>query len=146
MTITQHPRSLITKGFLFAGCVNFFGTLLVSRGFTNQLLTSLNPVVFSHFGLIAIMLWGMAYVAVSKSYQNVPFVVMVFMVEKFIYAVAWLLWICRSAHQLPGLLSDAPLTGAFYLSYGVVDFLFGVFFAWVACSTLRARSVVKANA
>jgi hypothetical protein len=146
MMINQHPRPIITKGFLIAGCVNFFGTLLVSRGFTNQLLTSLDPVVFSHFGLIAIMLWGMAYVAVSKSYHTVPYVVMVFMIEKFVYAIAWLLWISRSGHQLSGLLSDAPSTGAFYLTYGPVDFLFGVFFAWVACSTLRARSVVKANA
>ena len=141
MTIDQHPRPIITKGFLIAGCVNFFGTLLVSRGFTNHLLTSLDPVVFSHFGLIAIMLWGMAYVAVSKSYQQVPYVVMVFMVEKFVYAVAWIVWITRSGHQLSGLLSDAPSTGAFYLTYGAVDLLFGVFFAWVAITTFRQRAL-----
>jgi hypothetical protein len=145
MTTDQHPRPLITKGFIIAGCVNFFGTLLVSRGFTNRLLTSLDPVVFSHFGLIAIMLWGMAFVAVSKSYQLVPYVVMVFMVEKFVYAIAWILWITRSGHQLPGLLSSAPSTGAFFVTYGVVDFLFGLFFAWVAWSTLRERRAGKAN-
>jgi hypothetical protein len=146
MTSDQHPRPLVTKGFLIAGCVNFFGTLVVSRGFTNRLLTSLDPVVFSHFGLIAIMLWGMAYVAVSKSYQQVPYVVFVFMVEKFVYAIAWILWLTRSGHQLSGLLSDAPMTGAFYLTYGVVDFLFGVFFAWVACTTLRERRAGQASA
>ena len=146
MTPAQHPRPIITRGFLLAGCVNFFGTLLVSRCFTNRVLTSTDPVVFSNFGLIAIMLWGMAYVAVSKSYQTVPYVVMVFMVEKFIYAIAWVLWLARSGHQLPSLLSDAPLTGTFFLTYGAVDFLFGVFFAWVACRTLRDRSAVEPGA
>jgi hypothetical protein len=146
MNADQHPRPIIRKGFIFAGCVNFFGTLLVSRGFTNHLLTSLDPVVFSNFGLIAIMLWGMAYVAVSKSYHLVPYVVFVFMIEKFVYAIAWILWITRSGHQLPRLLSDAAATGAFFLTYGVVDFLFGIFFAWIACTTLRQRRAGQANA
>lgn len=88
----------------------------------------------------------MAYVAVSKSYSQVPYVVMVFMAEKFVYTIAWIVWITRSGNQLPALLSDAPMTGGFYLTYGVVDFLFGVFFAWVACTTLRERRAGKANA
>lgn len=146
MIIHQHPRPIITKWFVFAGCVNFFGALLVSHCFTNQLLTSSDPVVFSKFGLIAIMLWGMAYVAVSKSYQIVPYVVMVFMVEKFVYAIAWILWLARSSHQLPGLMSEAPSTGFFYLTYGAVDFLFGVFFAWVAWTTLREERSVSSSA
>lgn len=137
MTINQHPRRLVTIGFQIAGCVNFFGTLLVSAGFTNRTLTSLDPVVFSNFGLVAIMLWGMAYVAVCRSYQHVPYVVMVFAVEKFVYAIIWIKWILRFGDQLPGVLSEAPLTGMFYYTYGLVDFLFGVFFAWVAITTLR---------
>lgn len=145
MTIAQHPRRIMKIGFLIAGCVNFFGTLVVSMGFTNRLLMSLDPAVFSPFGLICIMLWGMAYVAVSKSYQYVPYVVLVFVVEKLVYTVAWIVWITRFGDQLSGLLSDAPMTGVFYMTYGLVDFSFGVFFAWVALTTLRGRSSIKAN-
>ena len=140
MTINQHPRRWVTIGFQIAGCVNVFGSLLVSAGFTNRTLTSLDPVVFSNFGLIAIMLWGMAYMAVSRSYQYVPYVVAVFAMEKLVYAIIWIMWICRFGHRLPGVLSDTPLTGGFYLTYGPVDFLFGVFFAWVAITTLRQRA------
>jgi hypothetical protein len=136
----MHLRSPITLGFQIAGCVNVFGSLLVSSGFTNQLLASLDPVVFSHFGLIAIMLWGLAYVAVSRSYQHVPYLVMVFALEKLVYAIIWMVWMSRFAGRLPGVLSDAPMTGIFFYTYGIVDFLFGVFFAWVAVTTLRQRT------
>ena len=145
MAIQQHPRRLITIGFLIAGCVNFFGSLLVSTGFTNRLPASLDPVVFSNFGFVAIMLWGLAYVAVSRSYQRVPYLVMVFALEKVIYTITWLLWISRSADRIPGLFSTSPLTAAFFSTYGVVDFSFGVFFACVAGSTIRQRSSFQPN-
>ena len=97
-------------------------------------------MVFSNFGLIAIMLWGLAYVAVSRAYHLVPYLVMVFALEKFVYAMIWIVWMSRSAERLPGVLSDAPMTGIFFYTYGLVDFLFGVFFAWVAFTTLRQRT------
>jgi hypothetical protein len=143
MSTDQHPRKWATRGFLLAGCVNFFGSLLVSAGFTNDTLASLDPVVFSNFGIVAIMLWGMAYVAVSRSYHHVPYVVAVFACEKMVYAIIWILWMCQFRHKLPDVLSETPLTGGFYLTYGVVDFLFGVFFAWVAITTLRRRTSMK---
>lgn len=143
MTIQQHPRRMITLGFIVGGCVNVFGSLLVSVGFTNRLPASLDPVVFSHFGFVAIMLWGLAYVAVSRSYQQVPSLVMVFALEKLVYTITWLLWMSRSADRIPGLFSEAPLTAAFFSTYGVVDFSFGVFFACVAASTLRQRKSFK---
>lgn len=143
MTINQHPRHLVTIGFQFAACVNIFGSLFVSRGFTNRLLTSLDPVVFSNFGFTAIILWGLAYVAVSRSYQYVPYVVMVFALEKLVYTIAWIAWMFRSTDQLPSLLPEAPLTATFLLTYGLVDFSFGVFFAWVAITTMRQRRSIK---
>ena len=140
MVIPQHPRRIITIGFIIAGCVNFFGSLLVSAGFTNRFPASLDPVVFSNFGFVAIMLWGLAYVAVSRSYHHVPYVVIVFVIEKLIYTLAWIAWLFRSGDQLRGLFSEAPLTATFFSTYGLVDFSFGVFFAWVAANTLRQRS------
>ena len=146
MTTNQHPRKWTTRGFWLAGCVNIFGSLLVSKGFTNHTLTSLDPVVFSNFGLVAIMLWGMAYIAVSRSYQHVPYVVAVFACEKMAYAIIWMCWMCEFRHRLPTVLSEAPLTGGFYLTYGPVDFLFGIFFACVAIRTLRQRTSMTSPA
>jgi len=146
MTINQHPRRWATIGFLLGGGVNVFGTLLVSAGFTNRTLTSLDPVVFSNFGLVAIMLWGLAYVAVSKSYQHVPYLVLVFVLEKLVYTVLWIKWISRFGDQLPGIASQAPMTAMFYRGYGLVDFSFGVFFACVALAVLRQRASTKADA
>ena len=139
----MHLRPSITLGFQIAGCVNVFGSLLVSAGFTNQRLASLDPVVFSNFGLVAIMLWGLAYVAVSRSYQHVPYLVMVFALEKFVYAIIWIVWMSRFAERLPSVLADAPMTGIFFYTYGIVDFLFGVFFAWVAVTTFRQRASIE---
>ena len=139
----MHLRSPITLGFQIAGCVNVFGSLLVSAGFTNRLLTSLDPVVFSNFGLVAIMLWGLAYVAVSRSYQHVPYLVMVFALEKFVYTIIWLVWMSRFSERLPDVLSQAPMTAVFFYTYGLVDFLFGVFFAWVGVTTLRQRASIE---
>lgn len=140
MTINQHPNRWVTGGFLLAGGVNVLGTLAVSAGFTNRTLTSLDPVVFSNFGLVAIMLWGLAYVAVSRSYYHVPYLVMVFALEKLVYTILWIKWISRFGDQLQGISSDAPLTALFYRIYGPLDFSFGVFFACVAISTLRQRA------
>lgn len=146
MTTNEHPRKWTTRGFWLAGCVNFFGSLFFSAGFTNHTLTSLDPVVFSNFGLVAIMLWGMAYVAVSRSYHYVPYVVAVFACEKMVYAITWVLWMCQFGHRLPDVFSQAPLTAVFYYTYGPIDFLFGVFFAWVAIRTLRQRTSMKSDA
>jgi hypothetical protein len=140
MTIDQHPRPLVTIGFKIAACVNILGSLLVSAGFTNPTPASLDPVVFSNFGFVAIMLWGLAYLAVSRSYQHVPYLVMVFVLEKLVYTAAWILWLSRNRDRLSGIISETPVTGIFFLGYGLVDFLFGVFFAWVAITILRERS------
>jgi|GEM_PF-208166 len=146
MTINQHPRRWVTIGFLLGGAVNVLGTLLVSAGFTNRALTSLDPVVFSNFGLVAIMLWGLAYVAVSRSYQHVPWLVLVFALEKLVYTILWIKWITRFGDQLPGIASQVPLTAMFYRGYGLVDFSFGVFFVCVALAVLRQRASTKADA
>ncbi len=145
MTINQHPRRSITIGFLLGGAVNVLGTLLVSAGFTNRSLTSLDPVVFSNFGLVAIMLWGLAYVAVFRSYHHVPLLLVVFALEKLVYTILWIRWTSRFGDQLPGIAAQAPVTAIFYRGYGVVDFSFGVFFAYVAIAVLRQRASVKAD-
>lgn len=132
MLNTTHPKSLITNGFLFASAYNIVGILTISKAFTNPLMEALDPVVFSSMGIISIILWGLAYSAVAKTYQFVPTLVLVFSVEKMIYVVIWLMWISKNSSKLPSLFSESPLTAAFFAVYGAGDFAFSLFFLWVA--------------
>jgi len=122
----------VTLGFQAAGLMNVAGVLLFSWGFTNAALTAGSPVVFSKFGLVCIILWGLAYMAVARSYHQVPLLVAVFAVEKFVYTGSWLSWMYRFGPELPRLFAESPLTAVFYAIYGPNDLLFGIFFAAVA--------------
>lgn len=46
----NHLEPIITLSFLLAGAWNVLGMLLFSKFFTNRLLASLEPAVFSWFG------------------------------------------------------------------------------------------------
>lgn len=131
---------LVSRIFVFAGLVNIVGTLGVSAGFTNRYLTELDPVVFSWLGLVSIILWGAAYIAVSKRYQQVPALVAVFAIEKFVYFAAWLMWLREPPAPLTEIFSRSATTGAFFASYGLIDLSFGIFFAWAYFRTKSGRS------
>ena len=83
----------ITGGFVLAGAFNVFGMLVVSRLFTNPLLSATDPAVFSWLGHVVIVLWGLAYWAVARSYRHVPYLLLVFFIEKMVYTTTWLLWL-----------------------------------------------------
>lgn len=123
--------------FIAAGLANILGVLICSMGFTNTLLTSLSPVVFSGFGLLSIILWGLAYLASARTYMHVPYVVAVFAVEKLLYVITWIQWLAESGQTLPRLFSQSPVTALFFALYGINDLAFGLFFAAVAIKTLR---------
>lgn len=132
------PRN-ITLGFYAAGGVNVFGVLLFSMGYTNELMISLYPSVFSTFSLVCIQLWGLAYWAVAKHYAKVPILVAVFALEKFAYVATWLVWMSHFGKDLPQLMSQSFLTANFYAVYGLIDLSFGLFFAAVAYQSIKAR-------
>ncbi|MDC0887313.1 hypothetical protein OAS19_05945, partial [Altererythrobacter sp.] len=69
---------LISRGFIFAGLSNILGVLLCSKALTNDVMMAAQPGVMGLFGLIGILLWGLAYIAVSKSYAQVKWLVGVF--------------------------------------------------------------------
>jgi hypothetical protein len=131
--MTANPR--ITAGFWAAGGMNIGGVLIFSLGFTNTYLSELFPAVFAPFGLVGILLWGAAYLAVSRSYAAVPALVAVFAVEKAVYTCTWFVWLAEHGAELPAIFARSPVTGVFYVIYGPNDLLFGVFFAWVAWRT-----------
>ena len=139
MSSDEHPSSIITKGFWFAGAFNVLGVLVFSKVFTNSLLSSLDPVVFSWLGLVSIMLWGFAYCSVARSYPFVPYLLLVFFVEKMIYTMTWAKWLAENGSTLPSLFSESPLTATFYSIYGAGDFVFGLFFLWVAIKGFQNR-------
>jgi hypothetical protein len=139
MPYSEHPNPVITKVFWLAGAYNIFGVLVFSKLFTNALLSSLDPAVFSWLGLVAVILWGLAYCSVATSYQSVPYLLWVFVIEKMIYTVTWLAWLIRNGSTLPALFSESPLTATYYSIYGLGDLAFGLFFLWLVTRGLRKR-------
>lgn len=131
------PRN-ITLGFYAAGLTNIGGIWLFSLFYTNGLMSALFPQVFSTFGLICIQIWGLAYLAVARSYAQVPWLSAVFALEKLAYVITWLMWLEHRGSMLPELFTQSPLTAAFYSAYGLIDLSFGLFFAAVALQSRRA--------
>ncbi|TKB48838.1 hypothetical protein FCL40_09345 [Ferrimonas sediminicola] len=133
----------ISRAFVAAGIINIAGVLLFSRGLTNDTLWQWDPVLFSPFGLLLIMLWGGAYIAASSRYLQLPGLSLVFAAEKLLYVVAWCVWLSNHGSQLPQLFEQQWLTGLFFSVYGLNDALFMLIFLY---AFYRARhSQVRAN-
>ena len=127
---------IITYGFLLAGAWNVIGILTFSRFFTNRLLATIDPAVFSWLGQVSIVLWGLAYLSVARSYPYVPWLLVVFFVEKMVYGVTWLKWMIAKGKTLPKIASESFVTAAFFSIYGAGDLVFGFFFGWVALKVM----------
>jgi len=56
-------NATIKKGFVLAGLFNMT-VLVFSRFFTNSVIPESDPVVMSNFGLVMIVVWGLAYISV----------------------------------------------------------------------------------
>ncbi|MCQ8896190.1 hypothetical protein NQT62_07035 [Limnobacter humi] len=125
-------NKLIRLGFLSAGLTNLIGMLAVSEAFTNTLFNELSPTVFSNFGAVCIMLWGLAYLSVAHKALEVPLLCLVFAVEKFLYTGTWVVWAQHNWGQLATIQTQSPQTALFYSSYGLIDLAYGLFFLWVA--------------
>lgn len=132
---------LIHRGFIIAGLSNILGVIICSKAFTNDVMLATQPAVMGHFGLISIVLWGFAYISVSKSYNQARWLVGVFVIEKLAYVIAWLVFI--SSHSLSSIYELDVLAGVFYTIYGANDFIFMLFFSFVF---LKQRQVpLKTN-
>jgi len=125
MTINN---STISKGFIAAGFINST-VLIFSRLFTNKTIPEFDPDVMSNFGLLMIFIWGLAYISVAKTYQEVKWLVGVFTIEKFIYGFIWTNWIMKN--NLSEVFQKDMMAGIFYSLYGVNDWCFFVFFVLV---------------
>ena len=112
--------------------MNIGGVLLFSRAFTNTAINNADPVVMSNFGLLMIAVWGLAYWGAAAINANIKWLAGAFALEKLVYVVVWVMWL--SKNSLPELYAKDVFAGAFFSIYGVNDFVFMLFFAWVFLS------------
>lgn len=121
-------RATITKGFVIAGLMNMT-VLVFSRFFTNSVIPESDPDVMSNFGLLMIVVWGLAYISVAKNYHSVKWLVGVFAVEKIIYGYIWIKWMLNN--NVLDVFAKDKMAGIFYAIYGVNDWVFFIFFLLV---------------
>lgn len=124
----MNPKT-ISKIFVIAGLSNILGVLVFSKLFTNQVIMDTQPELMGYFGLVAIVLWGFAYIAVSNNYVAVPWLIAVFVVEKLAYVIEYIRWF--STHSISTVYDQDAFAGVFYTIYGLNDFLSMLFFGWV---------------
>lgn len=129
---------IISQGFIIAGLSNVMGVIICSKVFTNDVMLTTQPDVMGYFGLISIVLWGLAYMAVSKSYDQLRWLVGVFAIEKLAYVIAWIAFITSSS--LTSIYELDVLAGVFYTIYGFNDFVFMLFFGYVFMTQSRMKS------
>ena len=122
-------KTLLKTGFITAGLMNIGGVLLFSRAFTNTAINNADPVVMSNFGLVMIVVWGAAYLAAAGITSSVKYLAGVFALEKLVYVVVWVVWL--SNNSLEQLYPQDFFAGVFFSIYGLNDFVFMLFFAWV---------------
>ncbi len=118
----------ITKGFIIAGLMNM-SVLIFSRLFTNSTISEFDPSVMSSFGLVMIVVWGLAYISVSKKYRSVKWLVGIFAIEKLIYGLVWTNWLLNNT--ISDVYEKDLMAGLFYSTYGVNDWVFFIFFSLV---------------
>jgi len=125
--------------------------LLSSKFFTNEKMFAAWPGLFGREGVFAILLWGLAYISVCVDYRSVPFLVLVFAVEKAYFCVAYFSYKAQlkaagpATGDLPVVADNAQKPFRFFViphlaevepkSFIVVDFPCMVFFLYVAFST-----------
>ena len=98
---------LTTKDvFRVAGLWNF-SILIFSKGLGPH-LGEINSL-FDLDGNISVILWGMAYTAAGESYEQSPWVSLVFAVEKLFYFLKWAEFWKDYAGTFAGLLADDPM-------------------------------------
>lgn len=120
--------STVSKGFIVAGLMNST-VLIFSRFFTNEAIPAFDATVMSNFGLLMIFVWGLAYISVANSFENVRWLVGVFAIEKLIYGCIWVNWMLNN--MISDVFEKDLMAGLFYSIYGVNDWMFFIFFLFV---------------
>lgn len=115
---------LIKNSFIAAGLMNIGGVLLFSRAFNNPVINNADPVVMSNFGLLMIVVWGLAYLGAAAISPNIKWLAGAFALEKLVYVEIWVMWLANK--RLAQLSEKDFFAGVFFSIYGVNDFVFVV--------------------
>lgn len=129
---------LIKKGCLLAALMNF-SVIIFSKGFTNKAINEADPVVMSNFGLLMIVVWGVAYLASSEAAPKVKWIFSLFAIEKLVYVYSWIDWL--SLNSLTKLYDIDLFAGIFFSIYGVNDFIFMIFFTVVSINLFQTKKL-----
>lgn len=122
-------NATVSKGFILAGLMNIIGVLANSRFFTNAVIPTIDAEVMSNFGLLMIIIWGIAYISVARNFEKVKWLVGVFAIEKFVYGFTWTKWILNN--NLSDVFEKDKSAGVFYAIYGINDWIFFIFFSLI---------------
>ena len=72
-----------------------------------------------------------------NSYESVPWLSLLFTVEKLIYVITWVIWFQNN--DLTLLYAKDLFAGMFYTVYGLNDFLSMLFFSWMFWLTRKGN-------
>ncbi len=126
----------ITNTFIIGGLTNL-SVLIFSKFFNNPIIAEFDRDIMSNFGLLMIVIWGLAYISVSKNFHKVKWLVSVFALEKFIYGCVWIKWLLN--HNLSEVYAKDTMAGLFYSVYGINDWIFCFFFIWVFIKVTKGK-------
>lgn len=124
----------ITQGFITSGLMNM-SVIVFSRFFTNPTIPKFDADVMSNFGLLMIVVWGLAYIAVAKEFHQLKWLVAVFALEKLSYVINWSQWMFNNSFL--EVYNEDKMAGVFYAIYGINDFTFFIFFLFVSINLFR---------
>ena len=125
----MNPK-IATGIFLSAAFANIVGVLVFCKGFTNTTLNNADPTLFSNFGLLMIMVWGLTYLAAARYTPKVPLIALAFAIEKAVYVMCWIRWMNNHKDEIPTIFAEDAFAGLFLSIYGGVDFIYMLLFAW----------------
>ena len=128
----------VKKGFVLAGMMNIAGPLIFSSFLTNKIIPEMDPDVMSNFGLIQIAVWGLIYIAMSQKYDQLKWLIGVFVIEKLIYSLNWTSWILNNS--ITSVYEKDSMAGMFYTLYGINDWFFFLFFSVVFLKLLNQQN------
>jgi hypothetical protein len=114
-----------------AAFVNTVGVLIFTKCLTNQDLMTTDPTLFSRFGLLMVMIWGLCYFASRQVAQSQASISLVFALEKLAYFVAWIGFI-QGPVDWERLYQSDLFAGLFYSIYGLVDGTYMLLFVYCA--------------
>lgn len=124
----------IKLGLFAAAFANISGVLFFSKGFSNNTLNAADPVLMSNFGLLMIILWGLAYFAVALMKTDRKAIIAVFALEKLLYVIMWVRW--QTENSLTAVYTEDLFSGIFFTIYGLNDLFFMLLFGYMVYSQL----------